>query len=281
MKAKLFSQWGAEKGSEFWVGAEATVGRGADVDVRLDAKPVSSRHARLYFDAEAGAYFLEDLDSLNGTRIDGTPVVRTERLGRLNVLEFGGVCELLFVTVDTAAAAERAPGEGTMVDAEPPALPDALAADAVADAVDGGTVVEEAPVVLPGALAADEESPEKAPEEAPDAGPEADAEPAFVLVVIEGDASRRYALHAGDNLVGRTRGVEVALASRELSRRHAVLTVAGDRVTVRDLGSRNHTYLDDHEVGEAEIEVPVGSRLRFGLVEARLSRQEDEDEPTS
>lgn len=276
MKAKLFSQCGAEKGSEFWVGAEATVGRGAEVDVRLDAKPVSSRHARLYFDAEAGAYFLEDLDSLNGTRIDGTPVVRTERLGRLHVLEFGGVCELLFVTVDTAAEEARAPGEGTMVDAEPPALPDALAADAEAGAVDGGTLVEEAPVVLPGALATDEGSPG----ETPAAGPEAAVEPAFVLVVTEGDASRRYPLHAGDNLVGRTRGVEVALASRELSRRHAVLTVAGDRVTVRDLGSRNHTYLDDREVGEAEIEVPVGSRLRFGLVEARLSRQDDEGEPT-
>lgn len=281
MKAKLFSQWGSEKGKEFWIGAEAAIGRGADNDVQLDAKPVSSRHARLFFDAEAGAYFLKDLDSLNGTQIDGTPVARIERLDRLHVLAFGGVCELLFVLTESAPGEAPASIDGTRVDAEPPVLPDALAAEA--EAVSGGTQIEESPVVLPEGLAADDTPPTETPaaepaEDAPaESGVEPPAESGFVLAMIEEDSPRRYALREGENLVGRSRDAQVALASRQLSRRHAVLTVTGDRVTVRDLGSRNHTYLDEREVGAEEIEVAARSRLRFGLVEARLLRHDDEE----
>lgn len=285
MKAKLISQWGAEKGSEFWIGAEASIGRGEDNDVRLDAKPISSQHARLFFDPDAAAYFLEDLGSLNGTQIDGTAVVRTERLGRLHVLEFGGVCEMLFVTVDAAAEDEapaaseaRPPDEGTKVDAEPPALPGALAA---ADALPGGTVVEEAPVALPRGLAAEAPSEAATADPAPASGAvEPAPEHEFVLAVIEESGPRRIPLREGENLVGRTKGAEVALATRQLSRRHAVLTVAGERVTVRDLGSRNHTYVEDSRLeADSEVEVKVRSRLRFGLVEAYLLRR-DEDERT-
>ena len=235
MKAKLIAQGGAEKGTEFWIGAEAAIGRGGD----------------------------------NGTQIDGTAVVRTERLGRLHVLEFGGVCELLFVTVDTSAEPEAVdaapPDEGTRIDAEPPALPDALAAGS--DEAGEGTHVEEAPVALPAGLAADEAAPVPTPEE-----------PEFVLaVLLDKGAPRRFALREGENLIGRTQGAEVALASRQLSRRHAMLTIRGGRVTLRDLGSRNHTYLEDERLADAEVEVAARSRLRFGLVEAYLLRHDDDD----
>ncbi len=48
-----------------------------------------------------------------------------------------------------------------------------------------------------------------------------------------------------------------------------MLTVAGERVTVRDLGSHNHTFLEGKRIDE-ETEVRPGALLRFGDVEAVL-----------
>lgn len=53
-----------------------TLGRSADCDIVIDDLLVSRRHARLGRDAN-GAWFLEDLDSANGTLVDGTRVDRT------------------------------------------------------------------------------------------------------------------------------------------------------------------------------------------------------------
>ena len=79
----------------------------------------------------------------------------------------------------------------------------------------------------------------------------------------------RVELGDGENLVGRGSSARIRPDTLDISRRHAVLTVAGGKVTVRDLGSRNHTYLEDEQI-DGEIEVEPGARLRFGSVEARL-----------
>jgi pSer/pThr/pTyr-binding forkhead associated (FHA) protein len=74
----------------------------------------------------------------------------------------------------------------------------------------------------------------------------------------------------GDNVIGRGGDARIKPDSLDISRRHAVVTVTGDSVTVRDLGSRNRTFVDDEEV-DGQVEVRVGARLRFGGVEARLT----------
>ena len=62
-----------------------------------------------------------------------------------------------------------------------------------------------------------------------------------------------------------------------LSRRHAALTVAGGEISLRDLGSRNQTFLDEAPLTpEEDVEVQAGARLRFGSVEARLVRTGDD-----
>ncbi len=67
--------------------------------------------------------------------------------------------------------------------------------------------------------------------------------------------------------------MQVALRYPDLSRRHAVLTVAGDKITLRDLGSRNRTFVDDAALDpEVEVDVEPGARLRFGSVKARLAK---------
>ncbi|MGE3274495.1 MAG: FHA domain-containing protein [Vicinamibacterales bacterium] len=56
-------------------GAIKTVGRAARADFVVDAALVSRLHCRLTLDA-AGALQVEDLDSTNGTWVNGTRVTR-------------------------------------------------------------------------------------------------------------------------------------------------------------------------------------------------------------
>ena len=53
-KARLFCRWGDLKGTEYELGPDSTVGRGAGNTVVLDEATVSERHARIYFDDEQG-----------------------------------------------------------------------------------------------------------------------------------------------------------------------------------------------------------------------------------
>ena len=75
--------------------AKATVGRGADCDVVLDDDSVSRKHAELARD-DRGVYRLRDLESANGTFLNGKPIGREPVLVPEGAkLRFGDV-ELLF-----------------------------------------------------------------------------------------------------------------------------------------------------------------------------------------
>jgi DNA-binding winged helix-turn-helix (wHTH) protein len=54
---------------------------------------------------------------------------------------------------------------------------------------------------------------------------------------------REILLDEGDNLVGRGDDVPVGLDGSSVSRRHARISVRGDRVEVEDLGSKNGTFV--------------------------------------
>jgi len=271
MRARLFARFGPEDGLEVEFGSEATIGRGKDNTVLLSSREVSQRHARVFFDPESAAYWIEDLGSLNGSRLDGEPVIGRERLGGLHVLSFGATAELFFLELDSEPEEPEEPGEPepetaavattgkrTRVDAEVPTLPPGLRPPASGDQ----TRVDSDVPILPVDLQA-----------VPVAG-------RFVLEVT-GGAGGRFELREGDNLVGRSGRAHVVLRNQELSRRHATLRVEGDRVWVRDDGSRNHTFVAGEEISE-EVELEPGSELRFGRLEVRLSLAEaaaGEEEP--
>lgn len=74
------------------------------------------------------------------------------------------------------------------------------------------------------------------------------------LAVIAGpDAGRIFVIEKPRTVIGRD-GVDVALDDPEISRQHAAIEVAGDRVTVVDLGSSNGTLVADQPVVEAPLE---------------------------
>ncbi|HMP16642.1 MAG TPA: FHA domain-containing protein, partial [Gemmatales bacterium] len=68
-------------------GRECVVGRQADTDLRLDARDVSRRHARIV--TEADGFFVEDLGSSNGTFINNTRVSGRQQLKEQDRIQIG------------------------------------------------------------------------------------------------------------------------------------------------------------------------------------------------
>lgn len=69
------------------------MGRAADCDIQIDDQAVSSKHARIvreddpYLDG-AKSFYLEDLKSTNGTRLNGVPANR-QKLSSGDLIELG------------------------------------------------------------------------------------------------------------------------------------------------------------------------------------------------
>ena len=134
-QARFFCKTGALAGSEYRIRDDATVGRGPENAIVLGSDLVSTSHARIAFDAAADAYFLEDLESRNGTRLDGVPISGRARLGDLHVVTIGAH-DFLFVLVPDeppdqgAAEAGEASPAGPKAVATPGEAPPAAAAPA-------------------------------------------------------------------------------------------------------------------------------------------------------
>ncbi|TDI69492.1 MAG: FHA domain-containing protein, partial [Bacteroidetes bacterium] len=90
MRARLFCKTGELDGTSFELDKETTIGRSSGCDVQLSSEAVSSTHARIYFDDERSSFLIEDLNSRNGTHVDGVEVSGSIRLDRLNIITFAG-----------------------------------------------------------------------------------------------------------------------------------------------------------------------------------------------
>jgi S-DNA-T family DNA segregation ATPase FtsK/SpoIIIE len=100
---------------------------------------------------------------------------------------------------------------------------------------------------------------------------------ALELHVIGGpDAGRTVALGQGHLVLGRGAGCSLTIADPDVSRRHAVVSVAEGRVTVADVGSSNGSTLSGGPgpatpLGPHPVEWPVGTVLRIGSSALRLT----------
>lgn len=73
-----------------------------------------------------------------------------------------------------------------------------------------------------------------------------------------------HLLADGETVVGRDSRAGLVLEDARISRRHAVLTRAGGRVVVADLGSRNGTFLNGRRVEGAAQALAPGDVLKVG-----------------
>jgi pSer/pThr/pTyr-binding forkhead associated (FHA) protein len=64
-------------------------------------------------------------------------------------------------------------------------------------------------------------------------------------------------------LIGRAKECALRAGSEAISRRHCAIVRRDDRYTVRDLGSRNGTYVNDKRITE-EVPLNAGDELRVG-----------------
>lgn len=160
MKARLVRYEGEMKRQAFEIDGEATVGRAEDNTVVLDESAVSSHHARIGWDEAAGCHFIEDLESLNGTEVDGVRVRGAERLEGLHVVTLGRRLDLVFVpgAVSVAAAAAARTESEPVVTEEAPA--EAAPAGAAREVLPGSrTSVGDEPLPIPANLGAEPELP--------------------------------------------------------------------------------------------------------------------------
>jgi len=85
----------------------------------------------------------------------------------------------------------------------------------------------------------------------------------YRLVVVEGpDSGATFELSPGEHVVGRAADVAVRLTDESVSRRHAILTVTADGVTLVDLGSHNGSRINGQRVTSARL--MDGDELLFG-----------------
>jgi hypothetical protein len=80
---------GLEPGDRIDLFGGLTIGRNPDVDLRIDDRFASGLHCRIY--TRGNAYLLEDLDSTNGTYVNGARVTGEVELRDLDEVTIGEV----------------------------------------------------------------------------------------------------------------------------------------------------------------------------------------------
>lgn len=83
-------------------------------------------------------------------------------------------------------------------------------------------------------------------------------------------AGRVYQLVLEKTTVGRGDQNTLIIADSSLSAAHCEILVNGAEVIVRDLGSRNGTFVNGTKLVNQQSQLKAGQTVRFGTVEARL-----------
>lgn len=81
--------------------------------------------------------------------------------------------------------------------------------------------------------------------------------------------SRRAALAIGENVVGRDPAADVCIEAVGVSRRHAMIVVAADAVTLADLSSKNGTFVNGVRV-ITPVPLPADAEIALGPVSLRF-----------
>jgi hypothetical protein len=78
---------GLDAGERFDLFGGISIGRSGDADVRIEDRFASGIHARIY--PRGGSYYVEDMNSTNGTYLNGDRLEVDVELAHLDVIEIG------------------------------------------------------------------------------------------------------------------------------------------------------------------------------------------------
>lgn len=85
------------------------------------------------------------------------------------------------------------------------------------------------------------------------------------LVMFKSSGQRKdFPLESANTVIGRGENCDLRVPLLSVSRRHAQLTLEGDMLSVKDLGSSNGTYVNNQRVTEQQLE--AGDRLVIGPI---------------
>ncbi len=74
------------------------------------------------------------------------------------------------------------------------------------------------------------------------------------LVMFKEDGQRKaFTIDPGKTVIGRKEDCDLRIPLGEISRKHAVIILEKDVVTIRDLGSANGTYVNNKRISEQEL----------------------------
>ena len=97
----------------------------------------------------------------------------------------------------------------------------------------------------------------------------------YLESLVEGGRQlRRIAVHPLPFRVGRLSGLGLTLASDSVSKEHAEIYLRGSELRVRDLASKNGTFVNSERIDDAAVR--EGDILHFAQVEFRVGLQEIE-----
>ncbi len=90
------------------------------------------------------------------------------------------------------------------------------------------------------------------------------------VVIVEGpDHGTRFPLNVGENLIGRSAESAIQLEDQSVSRQHAVITGRDDGFQVKDLGSKNGTFVNGRQIPDS-VMLGHADILQFGIYSLRL-----------
>jgi DNA-binding winged helix-turn-helix (wHTH) protein len=97
-----------------------------------------------------------------------------------------------------------------------------------------------------------------------------------MLLMVEGPLpGKRFFVDQPVLLIGRDAQCDVVISDRQVSRRHASISLEGDRYVLQDLGSKNGTFVNGHELGGShllqdgdEIQIALCCKLAYVAAEA-------------
>lgn len=94
---------------------------------------------------------------------------------------------------------------------------------------------------------------EKTPERSRSVEPNVESVPAPALICLTGEAPKRFALGKKHVTVGRAAHCDLQVLTHFVSREHARISVASDKVLIEDLGSRNGIFVNSVRVDRQEL----------------------------
>ena len=97
----------------------------------------------------------------------------------------------------------------------------------------------------------------------------------YLETMVEAGRLRRIAIHTLPFRVGRRQGLELTLPADSVSKRHAEIYASGPGLGLRDLGSKNGTFVNRSLVDDAPLQ--EGDILHFADFEFRVGRFDEKE----